>query len=156
MHLESSTRFLERAPVIPKEPASSRADHGRVVGTELRPRIRRAGATSAGDFGEACTQAPVRADPARDHEHLASGGLERPPGLGGERLDDRLLEAAGEVEIPEAQRARSAAYVITASEGASLHLERLRKQANDFDPAVRDRLIAGAMIPAAMVPRSRM
>ena len=40
------------------------------------------------------------------------------------------------------QRARAAAYVITATEGAALHLERLRKQARDFDPAVRDRLIA--------------
>ena len=65
------------------------------------------------------------------------------------------LEASGEVEIPEAQRARSAAYVITASEGASLHLERLRKQADDFDPATRDRLIAGAMIPSAMVVRAQ-
>ena len=65
------------------------------------------------------------------------------------------LEAAGEVEIPEAQRARSAAYVITASEGASLHLDRLRKRAEDFDPATRDRLIAGAMIPSAMVVKAQ-
>jgi 1-carboxybiuret hydrolase len=56
-----------------------------------------------------------------------------------------------EIELPEAQRARAAAYVITASEGATLHLDRLRKRADDFDPAVRDRLIAGAMIPAGLV-----
>jgi hypothetical protein len=36
--------------------------------------------------------------------------------------------------------------VITTTEGASLHLDRLRKRPNDFDPAVRDRLIAGAMV----------
>src|SRR5262249_21719548 len=42
-----------------------------------------------------------------------------------------------EIEIPEAQRARAAAFVITASEGAALHLERLRQQANDFEPVVR-------------------
>src|SRR5882757_3004342 len=39
----------------------------------------------------------------------------------------RVASALGvkdEIEIPEAQRARSAAYVITASEGATLHLER--------------------------------
>ncbi len=56
-----------------------------------------------------------------------------------------------EVEIPEAARARAAAYVITAAEGAALHLARLRTRRGDFDPEVRDRLIAGAMIPAAMV-----
>ena len=61
------------------------------------------------------------------------------------------LGAAREIEIPEAERARSAAYVITASEGAALHLDRLRKRADDFDPAVRDRLLAGAMVPASLV-----
>jgi 1-carboxybiuret hydrolase len=65
------------------------------------------------------------------------------------------LDARHEIEIPEAQRARSAAYVITASEGASLHLDRLRARARDFDPAVRDRLIAGAMIPAILVNRAQ-
>jgi aspartyl-tRNA(Asn)/glutamyl-tRNA(Gln) amidotransferase subunit A len=59
------------------------------------------------------------------------------------------------VEIPEAARARAAAYVITTTEGASLHLDRLRKRPNDFDPAVRDRLIAGAMVPAALVDRAQ-
>jgi 1-carboxybiuret hydrolase len=65
------------------------------------------------------------------------------------------LGAETEVEIPEAQRARAAAYIITASEGAALHLERLRTRASDFDPAIRDRLIAGAMIPAALVNRAQ-
>jgi len=65
------------------------------------------------------------------------------------------LRANKEVEIPEAARARAAAYVITASEGAALHLERLRTRAADFDPAMRDRLIAGAMIPAPLVNRAQ-
>ncbi|HEV7438192.1 MAG TPA: AtzE family amidohydrolase [Methylobacterium sp.] len=59
------------------------------------------------------------------------------------------------VEIPEAARARAAAYLITAAEGAALHLERLREHAAEFDPAVRDRLIAGAMLPAAYVERAQ-
>jgi aspartyl-tRNA(Asn)/glutamyl-tRNA(Gln) amidotransferase subunit A len=63
----------------------------------------------------------------------------------------RALGAAREIEIPEAARARAAAYVITASESASLHLGRLRTRAADFDPAVRDRLLAGAMLPASLV-----
>jgi 1-carboxybiuret hydrolase len=65
------------------------------------------------------------------------------------------LGATRTVEIPEAARARAAAYVITATEGASLHLDRLRQRPNDFDPAVRDRLLAGAMIPAPLVDRAQ-
>jgi AtzE family amidohydrolase len=72
---------------------------------------------------------------------------------------ERVAKAAGareEVEIPEAARARAAAYVITATEGAALHLDRLREQARDFDPAVRDRLIAGAMVPATFVVKAQI
>jgi aspartyl-tRNA(Asn)/glutamyl-tRNA(Gln) amidotransferase subunit A len=65
------------------------------------------------------------------------------------------LAAKREIEIPEAARARAAAYVITATEGAALHLDRLRTRANDFDPAVRDRLIAGAMVPATLVNKAQ-
>ncbi len=60
------------------------------------------------------------------------------------------LGATREVELPGAARARAAAYIITATEGAALHLERLRTQPGDFDPAVRDRLIAGALTPAPL------
>ncbi|NVN84893.1 MAG: AtzE family amidohydrolase [Rhodopseudomonas sp.] len=59
------------------------------------------------------------------------------------------------VELPEVARARAAAYVITTTEGASLHLDRLRTRPNDFDPAVRDRLLAGAMIPAPLIDRAQ-
>ena len=72
---------------------------------------------------------------------------------------DRVAAALSvnqDIEITEAARARAAAYVITASEGAALHLERLRTRAEDFDPAVRDRLIAGAMIPAALVQKAQI
>ncbi|WP_029002839.1 AtzE family amidohydrolase [Azorhizobium doebereinerae] len=55
------------------------------------------------------------------------------------------------IEVPEAARARASAYIITAAEGASLHAGRLRTRPQDFDPAVRDRLIAGLAIPAAWV-----
>ena len=71
---------------------------------------------------------------------------------------DRIAAALGanrDIEIPQAERARSAAFIITASEGASLHLERLRSRAKDFDPAVRDRLIAGAMLPASLVIKAQ-
>jgi Asp-tRNA(Asn)/Glu-tRNA(Gln) amidotransferase A subunit family amidase len=67
----------------------------------------------------------------------------------------QALGATRSVEIPEAARARAAAYLITAAEGAALHLDRLRTRGHDFDPAVRDRLIAGAMIPAPLVERAQ-
>jgi aspartyl-tRNA(Asn)/glutamyl-tRNA(Gln) amidotransferase subunit A len=67
----------------------------------------------------------------------------------------KALGVTREIEIPEAERARSAAYIVTATEGAALHLERLRKQAHDFDPAVRDRLLAGAIVPAALVNQAQ-
>ncbi len=67
----------------------------------------------------------------------------------------KALNAAKEIEIPEAARARAAAYIITTTEGAALHLDRLRKQAGDFDPAVRDRLIAGAMVPSTLVVKAQ-
>ena len=67
----------------------------------------------------------------------------------------KALGVSHTIDIPEAGRARAAAYVITTTEGASLHLDRLRKQPNDFDPAVRDRLIAGAMVPAPLVDRAQ-
>ena len=58
------------------------------------------------------------------------------------------LNAVETIELEDAGVARAAAYLITASEGAALHLDRLRERAAHFDPDVRDRLIAGAMIPA--------
>ncbi|MCX7376150.1 MAG: AtzE family amidohydrolase [Alphaproteobacteria bacterium] len=65
------------------------------------------------------------------------------------------LGVAREVELPEAARAQAAAFLITTTEAAALHLERLRARAREFDPDVRDRLIAGAVVPAAMVGRAQ-
>jgi AtzE family amidohydrolase len=53
------------------------------------------------------------------------------------------------VTIPEAAGARSAAMVITASEGAQLHIKDLRHRAGDFDPMTRDRFLAGVLVPAS-------
>jgi aspartyl-tRNA(Asn)/glutamyl-tRNA(Gln) amidotransferase subunit A len=65
---------------------------------------------------------------------------------------ERVAQALGAtqyVTVPEAHRARAAAFIITACEGANLHLANLRSRPEDFDPATRDRFLAGAMIPAA-------
>ncbi|HEY9886772.1 MAG TPA: AtzE family amidohydrolase [Candidatus Obscuribacterales bacterium] len=57
------------------------------------------------------------------------------------------LSIAASFTLPEADRARAAAYLITASEGSQLHLGRLRHHLMAFDPATRDRFLAGAFIP---------
>ena len=41
------------------------------------------------------------------------------------------------------------------AEGAALHLDRLRERGGDFDPDVRDRLIAGAMLPGAWIVKAQ-
>jgi 1-carboxybiuret hydrolase len=59
------------------------------------------------------------------------------------------------VSIADAALARAAAFLITASEGGALHLDRLRTHAEQYDPATRDRLIAGTMMPAAWPNRAQ-
>jgi aspartyl-tRNA(Asn)/glutamyl-tRNA(Gln) amidotransferase subunit A len=88
-----------------------------------------------------------------------AGGYFR-KGLGAEATEAvarvaRALAASTEVELPEVARARAAAYVITTAEGGSLHLDRLRRRPQDFDPATRDRLIAGSMVPAPFVDKAQ-
>ena len=113
-----------------------------------------------------CAQRPVEAALPELHRSIAglriavAGGYFQ-KGASPEVLTalGRVTQAAGArdlIEIPEAHRARAAAYVITAAEGAALHLHRLRTQADEFDPAVRDRLLAGAMIPAPLVEKAQL
>lgn len=59
------------------------------------------------------------------------------------------LKADSEVILPEAERARAAAFIITMIEGATLHLPDLKTQPDRFDPATRDRFLAGALLPGA-------
>jgi AtzE family amidohydrolase len=61
------------------------------------------------------------------------------------------LGARDTVILPDAARARAAAFVMTSASGGNLHIESLRDRAGDFDPATRDRLLAGALLPAHVV-----
>ncbi len=63
----------------------------------------------------------------------------------------RVLGAAAEVALPDAAAARAAAFLITAAEGAQLRLPDLQTRADDFAPLGRDRLLAGALVPAQWV-----
>lgn len=102
---------------------------------------------------------PLLANPVSDLRIAIAGGHFQknvfPEAVEAVNRVAKALGATKIVDVPEASRARAAAYVITTTEGASLHLDRLRKRPNDFDPAVRDRLIAGAMVPASLVDRAQ-
>lgn len=60
----------------------------------------------------------------------------------------RGLGTTARIEIPEAARGRAAAFLITMAEGGNLHLPDLRTRPDDFDPMIRDRFLAGALLPA--------
>ncbi|WP_374632382.1 AtzE family amidohydrolase [Ferrovibrio sp.] len=59
-----------------------------------------------------------------------------------------LFDAKRSVTIPEPDVARAAAYAITSSEASSLRMNDLKNRPQDFDPATRDRFLAGALLPA--------
>jgi AtzE family amidohydrolase len=61
------------------------------------------------------------------------------------------LGAKARATLPAAKLARAAAFCITAFEGGQLHKENLRERPQDFDPATRPRLIAGALQPAETI-----
>ena len=67
----------------------------------------------------------------------------------------QALGATEEVIWPDALMGRTAAFIITASEGGALHLDDLRTRARDFEPLSVDRFIAGVIQPAAWYLRAQ-
>jgi AtzE family amidohydrolase len=67
----------------------------------------------------------------------------------------RALGPCDTVRIPEAAAARGAAYAIISAEAASLRLDDLRARPLDFDPATRDRFLAGALLPVEWYVRAQ-
>jgi AtzE family amidohydrolase len=65
------------------------------------------------------------------------------------------LGARRTLTLPQVERARAAAFLITNAEGAALHLRDLRARAADFEPLSRDRFLAGALLPAAWVQQAQ-
>jgi AtzE family amidohydrolase len=53
------------------------------------------------------------------------------------------------VTFADTELARAAAFLLSPAEGAQLHQANLRERAQDFDPVIRDRLLAGLFTPAA-------
>lgn len=63
----------------------------------------------------------------------------------------KALGTSQTATLAEAERARAAAFCITAFEGGQLHKQNLILRPQDFDPATRPRLIAGALQPAETI-----
>ena len=88
----------------------------------------------------------------------ASGLFEEAAGEAGRAAVARVCEALGtnlRADYPEPMRARAAAFLITMTEGGALHLDKLRTRAADYDPDVRERLMAGALLPAAWAQKAQ-
>jgi len=106
-----------------------------------------------------CTHMP--ADPTLPHlgegleglriaiagDYFAKGG--EPEAFEAVATVAKALDADKTVVLPQAAAARAAAYVITAMEGAQLHLPRLKARPQDFDPDTRERFMAGALLPGS-------
>jgi AtzE family amidohydrolase len=114
-----------------------------------------------GGGGEPTPDAPTRAAPdAPDAPDAPGGGLRLAlaDGYFARGGEPEAVAAAADlaaelgvtrrVTLPRAAEARAAAMVITATEGAHLHLDDLRRRPGDFDPMTRDRFLAGALAPA--------
>ncbi len=99
--------------------------------------------------GEAWRHARPGLRVARLGRHFRGGGL--PAAQAAADAVAQALGASAEVELPDAAAARAAAFLITGAEGAQTHLDDLRCRPDDFEPLTRDRLLAGALIPAQWV-----
>ncbi|MDI2111926.1 AtzE family amidohydrolase [Commensalibacter nepenthis] len=53
------------------------------------------------------------------------------------------------IELQYIEQVRAASFLITASEGGKLHLPSLREQPLEYDPATRERLMAGGLLPVS-------
>ncbi len=124
----------------------------------------------AGAFARSVSDLALAYDTLQDVQKLDAVTPAITEGLGGLRVgvlsgwfrldgSSEALEAvdivadflqAVSIELPAADVARAAAFCITAAEGANQHFANLRTHAADFDPATRNRLLAGALLPAAI------
>jgi len=84
---------------------------------------------------------------ARAGGYFATGGM--PEVFRAVDMVAKSLGVDEAVEIPYAECGRAAAYIITGVEGGNFHFENLRRRAQDFDPNVRDRFLAGPLVPGA-------
>lgn len=83
------------------------------------------------------------------HEHAT------PPAREALATAAKALGASDWVEWPDAAQGRAGAFIISAAEGGSLHLQDLRTRADEFEPLSVDRFLAGALMPAHWYVRAQ-
>lgn len=74
-----------------------------------------------------------------------------PEGLAGVDAIATALGDAPLIDIPLTEAARSAAFLVTSKYGGQLHQSSLQTNAMAYDPAVRDRLVAGVALSTEKV-----
>ena len=80
-----------------------------------------------------------------------AGYFDAPLSDGARAAVRRITEALDATPMPApamTAAARSAAFIITAAEGAQQHLDHLRHRRGELEPLSRDRLLAGSLVPA--------
>jgi AtzE family amidohydrolase len=80
-----------------------------------------------------------------------TGYFDTPLGDAARSAVGRISEALNAARVPApalAAAGRSAAFIITAAEGAQQHIDHLRHRRNDMEPLSRDRLLAGSLVPS--------
>jgi AtzE family amidohydrolase len=99
---------------------------------------------------ESVGEAPML--PAGTRIGILGGWFQDWAGPAARRAVQMAAEALGAMqwcEFKSAASARAAAFVITGAEGGALHREKLKARYADFEPASRDRLVAGSLIPGS-------
>lgn len=105
-------------------------------------------------------QRPRAAAPAPAHLRAArlGGWFEAPlhPDVESAMAEAARVLGATEIRaLPLAEEARAAAFILTTAEGGQAHLAGLVAHPERFGPLVRDRLRAGALVPAVWVARAQ-
>ncbi|OZI30659.1 AtzE family amidohydrolase [Bordetella genomosp. 10] len=98
--------------------------------------------------------APLPGLPAGLRVAVLDAWFERWAGPSAWRAVDLAASALGaraRATLHGAERARSAAFLITGAEGGALHRAGLRARYDAYEPHSRDRLLAGGLLPAAWV-----
>ena len=111
----------------------------------------------------ACAQRSVEAVglavlPAQTRVGILGGWFQDWAGPAARRAVQMAAAALGATqwcELHGAAAARAAAFVITAAEGGALHRNKLLARYEEFEPASRDRLVAGSLVPASWVIRAQ-
>ncbi len=96
----------------------------------------------------------VAALPAQTRIGILGGWFQDWAGRAARRAVQMAAAALGATqwcELDGAAAARAAAFVITSAEGGALHRNKLRARYEEFEPASRDRLVAGSLVPASWV-----